>query len=92
MSKYVKYLGVLIDSHLTFSHHVNSISTKLSRAIGLLTKIRHYVMTATLRSIYFAIFPQYLHTVHKFGSKSKVDILPDWLPNRKCSRSCDTII
>ena len=34
----LKYLGVLIDSHLTFSYHMNSISTKLSGAIELLVK------------------------------------------------------
>ena len=55
-SKYAKYLGVLIDSHLTFSYHMNSISTKLSRSVGLLTKIRHYVTKDTLLSIYFGIF------------------------------------
>ena len=59
-SKYVKYLGVLIDSHLTFSYHMNSISTKLSRAIGLLSKIRHCVKKDTLRSIYVGIFSSIL--------------------------------
>ena len=59
-SKFVKYLGVLIDSHLTFSYHMNSISTKLSRAIGLLSKIHHYVKKNTLRSIYFGIFSSIL--------------------------------
>ena len=59
-SKYVKYLGVLIDSHLTFSYHMNSISTKLSREIGILSKIRHYVKKDTLRSIYFGIFSSIL--------------------------------
>ena len=39
-SKFVKYLGVLIDLHLNFSFHVNSIFTRLSRAIGMLAKIR----------------------------------------------------
>ena len=53
-SKYVKYLGVLIVSHM------NSISTKLSRVVGLLSKIRHYVKKDTLRSIYFGIFPSIL--------------------------------
>ena len=48
-SKYVKYLGVLLDSHLTFSSHMNSISTKLSRTIGQLTKIWHYVTKDILR-------------------------------------------
>ena len=55
-SKFVKYLGVLIDLHLNFSFHINSMSTRLSRAIGMLAKIRHYLMKDTLRTIYFGIF------------------------------------
>ena len=52
-SKYVKYLGVLIDSHLNFSFHINSIAT-------MLAKIRHYVTKDTLHSIYFGIFSSIL--------------------------------
>ena len=59
-SKYGKYLGVLIDSHLNFSHHINSTSTTLSWAIGLLSKIKHYVLKDILRSIYFGIFSSIL--------------------------------
>ena len=56
----LKYLGVLIDSLTNFSFHINSISTKLSRSIGMITKIRHYVTKDTLRSIYFGIFSSIL--------------------------------
>ena len=46
----------LNDSNLNFSYHINSISNKLGRAIGLLDKIPNYVSKETLRSIYFGIF------------------------------------
>ena len=55
-SKYVKYLGVLIDNQLSWNYHVKSLVPKLSRANGMLSKIRHYVTPESLRSIYFAIF------------------------------------
>ena len=42
-SKYVKYLGILIDPHLTWSYHIKSLTPKLTRAAGMLSKIRHYV-------------------------------------------------
>ena len=48
-SKYVKNLGILIDSHLNWSYHVDIIAPKLSRAIDMLSKIRHYVPEPTLR-------------------------------------------
>ena len=56
----VKYLGVLIDEHLTFQPHLKTLVQKLSRAVGMLAKIRHYVPPNTLRNIYFAIFNSHL--------------------------------
>ena len=59
-SKFVKYLGLLIDSHLKWDHHTDLLASKLSRAIGMLSKIRHYVNKNTLRSIYYGIFSSIL--------------------------------
>ena len=49
-----------MDPHLNWSHHVDSLSSKLSRAIGMISKMRHYVSETTLRSIYFGIFSSLL--------------------------------
>ena len=59
-SKYVKYLGILIDPHLNWSHHTDLLAPKLSRAIGMLSKIRHFVPIDILRNIYFGIFSSIL--------------------------------
>ena len=59
-SKFVKYLGIYIDDHLNWSYQANSLSTRLSRAAGMLSKIRHYVSKTTLRSIYYGIFSSLL--------------------------------
>ena len=52
-SKYVKYLGILIDPHLTWSYHVKSLTPKLTRAAGMLSIIRHYVPADTLNIYIF---------------------------------------
>ena len=59
-SKSVKYLGIVLDPHLNWSFHVDSLAPKLTRAAGMLSKIRHYVPENTLRSIYFGIFASLL--------------------------------
>ena len=56
----VKYLGVKIDTNLSWQYHVNDLSIKLNRANALLFKMRKYVSLKILRSIYFAIFEFYL--------------------------------
>ena len=55
-SKWVKYLGVHLDEHLNWKNHVSTIATKLRRANGVISKIRHFVPTKTLLSVYHAIF------------------------------------
>ena len=52
----VKYLGVKIDTNISWQYHVNELSIKLNRANALLFKIRKNVSLKILRSIYFAIF------------------------------------
>ena len=38
--KYVKYLGILVDSKLTWKFHIDNLAKKISRAIGVMFKIR----------------------------------------------------
>ena len=60
-SNNVKYLGIKIDENLNWKHHVNDVSTKLIRANAILFKIRNYVNSKILRSIYFAVFESHLN-------------------------------
>ena len=39
---YIKYLGVLIDSTLNWKHQISNISKKISRAIGIMYKLRPF--------------------------------------------------
>ena len=48
---HVKYLGVHIDYKLSWKNHIDSITMKLSKTTGLLSKIRHFVPFHTLVSI-----------------------------------------
>ena len=57
----VKYLGVKINQHLTWLHHINDLSVQLNRANALLFKVRKFVDDKILRSIYFAIFESNLN-------------------------------
>ena len=59
--KEIKYLGIIMDEHLTFKNHMNIVKLKPNRANGLLlAKLRHYVNPALLRTIYYAIFEPHL--------------------------------
>ena len=48
-----KYLGVYLDNKLQWDVHIDNIKLRLSKGVGILAKIRHYVPKSVLRSLYF---------------------------------------
>ena len=57
---YDKYLGVLIDSHLTWKHHIDYIVAKISKTVGVIANIRRFVPADILLKIYGSIIFPYL--------------------------------
>ena len=56
---HTKFLGVLIDQHLTFEAHVKNIKGKISRGIGILFKARKYLNKTSLLTLYHAFINLY---------------------------------
>ena len=56
-----KYLGVIVDKHLTWKHHLESIKTKLAKITGIIFKIRHYVPLPVLKHLYSSLFYPHLN-------------------------------
>ena len=59
-SNSIKYLGIYLDATLNGSSHCDVLIKKLTRANGMLTKVRHYVPESELTSIYHAIFSSHM--------------------------------
>ena len=54
-----KYLGVIIDSNLSWKH-IHKISKKVARGIGILSKVRHYLNINILIQLYYSLIYPYL--------------------------------
>ena len=66
---HVKYLGIMIDSTLTWRAHIDNVSSKMSRAIGLLYKIRPFVNIKLLRTLYYSlVYPYLIYAIEVWGS------------------------
>ena len=57
---FVKFLGILIDCNLKWKHHIDFVSLKISKTIGILARLRHFVPTETLLMIYRSLILPYL--------------------------------
>ena len=48
-------MGINVDNQIRFGHHINQLRTIVSRVIGIMTKIRHFIPLQILKQIYFAV-------------------------------------
>ena len=59
----------MIDSTLTWHNHIDTISKKMSRAIGLLYKIRPLVNIKIMKTLYYSlIYPHLIYAIEVWGS------------------------
>ena len=70
-----KYLGVILDESLSFHSHLNIIKYKLNRANGILAKLRHYVISESLKAIYYSVFDSHKRCACQVWSQSKNQLL-----------------
>ena len=70
---YVKYLGVLIDSNLSWKYHIGHITSKISKTVGFIARLRYYVPTSVLLRIYQSfIFPYLSYGIVVWGHAAKL--------------------
>ena len=83
----IRYLGILIDSHLNWKHHVECIVKKIRRSIGILSKLRYYVGLDILLSLYYAlIYPFLTYGIIIWGNTYKTTLQPIFILQKRAMR------
>ena len=68
----IKYLGVLIDNKLSWKQHSQYVNMKISKGIGVLAKMRHFVPSDVLKQLYHAfVSPHLSYAVINWGNAPK---------------------
>ena len=69
---YVKYVGVLLDSKLSWKPHIDYISGKISRMAGIFSRLRHFIPKRTLIKMYNSILqPILTYGIASWGQACK---------------------
>ena len=64
-----KYLGVILDKKLNFQPHLLSLNKRVSRSVGILSKLRYFFPSSTLLLLYHAlVLPHLLYGLPIWGS------------------------
>ena len=83
----VKYLGILIDSKLTFQAHTTAVAKKISRVTGVMYRIRKFVNENTSRMIYNSlIHPFLLYGIPIWGNADNVHLKSIFITQKKAVR------
>ena len=57
--KLVKYLALMVDDKLVWDQHIDYISSKITRGIGILKRIRHFIPRDSLLLLYHTLIEPY---------------------------------
>ena len=72
---HIKYLGVLLDENLSWKQQISNVSKKISRSVGILSKLRHYMDTLMLKGLYFSLVHSHLvYGIEVWGSACDSDL------------------
>ena len=83
----IRFLGVIIDDKLKFNLHINTITKKISKSIGVLYKLQQYVSSETLLSVYRCIIECYINYCNViFGNARSIHINPLIIAQKKAVR------
>lgn len=84
---FIKYLGMYIDKFLNWKQHVHELSKTLSRANGVLSKLRYNASLDTCLQVYYSIFFSHLtNGCNLWGLSSEENITKLEVLQKKCVR------
>ena len=68
-TNHTKFLGVMVDQHLTFESHVRYIKGKISRGIGILHKAKRLLQATSLFTLYYSfVYPYFTYCIAVWGN------------------------
>ena len=83
LSDQIKYLGIFLDRFLNCHYQSNLLVQKLARALGMLSKVRYYVLDIELKNIYYTIFESQLRFGCQIWIQSNSEFFGDKYENSK---------
>ena len=57
----IKFLGVMIDQHLSWKDHIDIAACKISRTIGIISKSKYFISETSLLQLYHSLVYPYLY-------------------------------
>ena len=72
--KHVKYLGILLDSNLSWKFLIEYVALEISKIIRVITRLRHFVPLCTFLNIYCSLIFPYMPWLSCLGQAAKTHL------------------
>ena len=80
-------LNTLVDSKLSVCHHISSIKKKISRAIGIMHKMKTFVARNILICLYYSlVYPFFIYAIPIWGVACENIINPLYVLQKRVVR------
>ena len=67
------FLGITINNKLNWNSHINKVTNKISKTVGILNKLRSFLPSGVLQTIYNTlILPHMIYGILAWGRHTKV--------------------
>ena len=71
----IKYLGVLIDSSLSWKYQISNINKKISSSIGIMYNLRPFPPLMVMKNVYYSqIYSHIIYAIEVWGSAFKTEL------------------
>ncbi len=84
----IKFLGVYIDEHLSWKHHLSHINSKIARSLFMLKQVKHLLPINSLKTLYnYMIHPYITYGIIAWGSANASDLKRTFLLQKRAIRT-----
>ena len=84
----IKFLGVILTDNLKWDKHINMLANKLSKSIGILTKLKYFLPSNILLKIYnILVLPHLNYCIGVWGNTESYNLERLFLLQKKAIRS-----
>ena len=57
----IKFLGVMLDEHISWNDHARTVENKIAKNIGLLYRVNQFLNEDSLKTVHFSYIRSYLN-------------------------------
>jgi len=71
--EHCRYLGKCFDEILTWTHHIDSVYSKLMKYVRIFYKVRNKLPLSVLRNIYYSfVYPHILYGIEIYANRNSI--------------------